>query len=413
MSIDKHQYGLNMNYSLDRTHLDELIGRVFHIEDITIPDSKDAYLVRYRGRLRDADSEAAYDRLVELLRPMEVTPLFRMDKDQHVILLAPNRPTPKPSNPWINLVLFILTLLSVTLVGGLNAMTEEPTNLLRELPGMMLNGWPFALSLLGILGAHEFGHYLVGRAHGVHLTLPYFIPLPLPPFGTMGAVINMKEPPKNRRHLLDIALAGPIAGLVVAIPVLLLGLSLSHIEPLSAQIPTGSGLTLEGNSLLYLFLKFVTFGELLPSPASFNGLPPLLYWLRYFFTGQPIPLGGYDVMLHPVAWAGWGGIFVTALNLIPAGQLDGGHLLYVLMGRVRASRLFPFVLAIVFVLGFFYSGWWLWLALLFVLGRVYAEPLDQITPLDDRRRALAVLGLIIFALVFTPVPLNVVLPPGS
>lgn len=402
-----------MIHPLDRTQVDALIRQEFQIDDITDGSPKDPYLVRYRGRLRDPDSEAAYNRLVDQLKPFHLAPLFRMDGDQHAVLLAPGRPEPKPSNPAINLLLFILTLISVTLVGGLNEMTEASPNLLNELPRMMLNGWPFAVSLLAILGAHEFGHYLVGRAHGVHLTLPYFIPFPLPPFGTMGAVINMKEPPKNRRHLLDIALAGPLSGLVVAIPVLLLGLSLSHIEPLSAEIPAGSGLTLEGSSLLYLFLKFVTFGELLPAPASFEGIPPLLYWVRYFFTGQPVPLGGYDVLLHPVAWAGWGGIFVTALNLIPAGQLDGGHLLYVLLGRVRAARLFPYVLVTVFVLGFFYAGWWLWLALLLLLGRVYAEPMDQITPLDGRRRALAVLGLIVFLLVFTPVPLSIVLPAGS
>ncbi len=122
---------------------------------------------------------------------------------------------------------------------------------------------------------------------------------------------------------------------------------------------------------------------------------------------RPYPLGGLDVVLHPVALAGWAGILVTALNLIPAGQLDGGHVMYVLAGRRLALRLLPFILVAIAILGLFWTGWWLWVALIFFLGRRYAEPLDQITPLDDRRRWLAVLAIIIFFLVFTPVPLNI------
>jgi membrane-associated protease RseP (regulator of RpoE activity) len=212
----------------------------------------------------------------------------------------------------------------------------------------------------------------------------------------------MKEPPKNRRILLDIGIAGPIAGLVVAIPVLLLGLSLSHIDQIT--LAPGQGFQLEGNSLLYLLAKYVIFGRLLPAPASYGGLSPLLYWVRYFFTSQPLPVGGIDVMIHPIAWAGWAGLLVTALNLIPAGQLDGGHVISVLLGK-RARALLPFVLGALVLLGFAWQGWWIWAFLVLLLGRVYAEPLDQITALDSRRKAVAVLGIILFVLVFTPVPL--------
>jgi membrane-associated protease RseP (regulator of RpoE activity) len=220
----------------------------------------------------------------------------------------------------------------------------------------------------------------------------------------MGAFIQLKEPPKNKRILLDIGIAGPIAGLVVAIPVLILGLSLSQVSYIPASLPPGQGLQIEGNSLIYLFTKFVVFGQLLPEPSSFNGLTPLQYWVQYFFTGKPLPLGGMDVMLHPIAWAGWAGLLVTALNLIPAGQLDGGHVIYVLLGK-RATALLPFILFALVLLGFFWSGWWLWAFLIFLLGRFHAEPLDQITTLDPSRQALAVVGLLIFFLVFTPVPL--------
>jgi membrane-associated protease RseP (regulator of RpoE activity) len=218
----------------------------------------------------------------------------------------------------------------------------------------------------------------------------------------MGAFIRLKEPPKNKRILLDIGIAGPLAGLVVAIPVLLYGLSLSKLDTITLH--PGQAFTLEGNSLLYLAAKFLIFGQLLPAPASYGGVSPLFYWVRYFFTSQPLPLGGVDVLISPVAWAGWAGLLVTALNLIPAGQLDGGHVMYVLLGK-RARQLWPAIMIALILLGFAWSGWWLWALLIFMLGRLYAEPLDQITPLDPRRRAVAWLGILIFFLVFTPVPL--------
>lgn len=256
--------------------------------------------------------------------------------------------------------------------------------------------------------AHEFGHYLVGRSRGEVVTLPYFIPFPFSAFGTMGAFISMKEIPKNRKHLLDIGIAGPMIGLLVAIPVLLIGLNLSTLAPIEAELPEGYIQFLEGNSLFYLFAKYLTFGRLLPQPPSYGALSPALYWVRYFFTGNPLPLGGLDVQIHPVAWAGWAGLFVTAINLIPAGQLDGGHILYVLFGKEKAKRSFPFVLGTLILLGLVWQGWWLWAVLIFFFGRRYAEPLDQITPIDKKRKVLAVVALIVFLLLFIPVPLVII-----
>ena len=262
----------------------------------------------------------------------------------------------------------------------------------------------FTVSLLAILLAHEFGHYLAGRHHKVHVTLPYFIPFPLSAFGTMGAFIRLKEHPKNKRVLLDIGLAGPLSGLVVAIPVLILGLTLSEVSHIPAQLPPGIMLSIEGNSILYLLSKYLVFGQLLPAPGSYAGLSAIQYWVMYFFTGRPFPLGGVDVMLSPVACAGWAGLLVTAVNLIPAGQLDGGHLTFVLLGK-RVDTLLPFILVVLVLLGLAWPGWWLWAFLIFLLGRLHAEPLDQITPLDPSRRVMAVIGILIFILVFTPVPL--------
>ncbi|GAG81369.1 unnamed protein product, partial [marine sediment metagenome] len=165
----------------------------------------------------------------------------------------------------------------------------------------------------------------------------------------MGAFIQLKQPPKNKRILLDIGVSGPIAGLVVAFPILLYGLSLSHIETII--LPVGQGIQLEGNSLLYLLAKYIVFGQLLPAPSTYGDLPAFLYWVRYFFTSQPLPLGGIDVFISPIAWAGWAGLLVTALNLIPAGQLDGGHVIYSLFGQ-RSKLLLPFILVFLVLLGF-------------------------------------------------------------
>jgi membrane-associated protease RseP (regulator of RpoE activity) len=299
--------------------------------------------------------------------------------------------------------MFVLTLLSVLFVGAYYSYSgpvpQDAAGQIWTLITHLWVGWPFAVSLLGILLAHEFGHYFVGRARGIAVSLPYFIPFPVPPLGTMGAVIQMKEPPKNRRALFDLGVAGPLAGLVVAIPVLLYGLSLSHLGTVDAF----PGAWAEGNSLLYLLAKFVVFGKLLPAPPALTGMPLFLHWLSYFFVGRPSPVGSIDVMIGPVALAGWAGLLVTFLNLIPAGQLDGGHVLYTVFGK-RVSRAWLVILAGTLLLGVFWSGWWLWSALIFLFGRTHAEPLDQITPLGTSRTLIAVLMLVIFLAVLTPVP---------
>ncbi len=387
-----------------------LVARVFRIELVTLGDPKHNYVARYQGHLYNEDSSQAYDQLAEALRPHEITPLFRTEKGEQIVLLMKGIIRPRPSNPWVNIILFVLTFFSVLLTGTIYAyngpISTDAGQIILNYLTHLGQGVSFTLSLLGILLCHEFGHYLMARYHKTAATLPYFIPIP-PPFtlfGTMGAVIFQKEPHKNKRILLDIGMAGPLAGFIVAIPLLFLGLSLSKVSPIS--LPPGSAIQFEGNSLLYLLSKYLVFGQWLPSPASYGGLPPLLYWLRYFFTGLPTPLGGQDVMLHPIAWAAWIGLLVTALNLMPAGQLDGGHIVNGLFGQKRAMLLLPVILVGLVLLTLVWFGWLLWAFLIFFLGRVYAEPLDQITPLDPKRKALAVLCLIIFILVFTPVPLR-------
>jgi membrane-associated protease RseP (regulator of RpoE activity) len=385
--------------------LNNLVARVFRADDITLGEPARGLIARYRGRLLFEDTVAAYDQLAGYLDPYGITPLFRMDKGQQVIYLVPRKPDPKPTRVSVNIILFILTVLSVLLVGAQpqGNMPADIPGQVRFLAGALLTGWPYAVSLLSILLAHEFGHYFMSRHHKTRATLPYFIPMPVPPLGTMGAAILMQGTPKNKRVLFDIGVAGPLAGMVVAIPVLLLGLSLSHLEVVR---PGGGMLEMEGNSLLYLAAKYLAFGKLLPAPASLGGVSPFIYWLRYFFTGRPIPIGATDVFIHPVAFAGWAGLLVTALNLIPAGTLDGGHVVYSWFGE-KAAKAFPLILLVLFGLGVLWNGWWIWLLVLLWLGRVHAEPLDQITPLDPPRLAIAALAILIFIVTFSPVPFSV------
>jgi membrane-associated protease RseP (regulator of RpoE activity) len=388
--------------------IDALVRRVFSISEVTLGSRSLGFITRYRGELVSSDSAQAYETLSADLHPLGCLPLFREENGVQTILIIPARPAAKPSRLWINILLFVVTIFSV-LFAGMTYVTGDqlPNTTAGILAALWTGGIPYMVSLLAILGTHEMGHYLVSRRHKVEATLPYFIPMPIG-LGTMGAFINMKGIPRNRNHLMDIGAAGPLAGFVVAIVVLIIGLRMSVIDTIPVSFPTGYGAQIEGNSILYLLFKYLSFGMLLPHPAAYT-MSPLLYWLRYFFTGQPAPFGATDVMLSPVAWAGWVGILVTSLNLIPAGTLDGGHIAQTLFGK-RTTRLFlPFILGILVLLGMVWNGWLLWAAMIFFLvGRVYAEPLDQITPLSKSRKVIGVLCIILFLLTFTPVPFNLI-----
>ena len=396
------------------------VARIFRVQDVTIGDPKE-WTARYRGQLLNKDeSVAAYDQLAEAVRPYNLTPLFRKEEDgQQLIFLVPTPVTPKLSGRLIvNIILFVLTVISVMLTGmdiPAEAMPANGSFPVSAILRYFYTGWPFALSMMSILFAHEMGHYIACRYYKVPATLPYFLPAPfLSPLGTLGAFIIMRGIPKNKRVLFDVGVAGPLAGLIIAIPVLFIGLSLSHLGPVEPP-PVGMSGLLEGNSIFYLFSKYMVFGELLPKPASMGGLSPVEYWLQYFFTGQPIPFNGVDVQLHSVALAGWAGLLVTALNLIPVGTLDGGHVAYGLFGE-KARKIFPFVIGGLLALsvlpallrfslaGMNYS-WLLGVMILFWPGNVRSQPLDDITELDPPRRSLGVFVLFIFILLFTPIPM--------
>ena len=283
--------------------------------------------------------------------------------------------------PMTHILFFLATLATTTFYGALH----HNVNLFEE-PWKFYQGFPFSLTLLAILGTHEFGHYWMARYHGVPVTLPYFIPAPSL-IGTFGAFIRIKDTVPNRAALFDIGVAGPIAGFVVAVPAIILGITLSEVRP--ATELSGIGL---GSSLL------------------FNGLVQVLLGV----TPQ-----AYDVILHPVAFAGWIGFLVTAFNLIPAGQLDGGHIVYSLCGRWHRRVTLLCVLALL-PMGWYWPGWWAWAFVIFWFSGPHVArrqgwrfaflhpPLrNEAAPLSRTQKWVAAVALLIFVLTFPPVPFTI------
>lgn len=330
-------------------------------------------VARFWGQLT-VNSERAYEHIDRAFDPLNCHAVLTTDEaDGRIVIMAvEGRVRPQPRPWWPNALLLVLTLLSLLYVGAVHDAG------LRDVQSIELwRGWPYALSMILILGAHELGHYFAGRYHKVSVTLPYFIPVPIG-FGTLGAFIQLREPMPSRKVLFDVGVAGPIAGLVMTIPILLIGLATSDVRPLPDE-----DYMLEGDSLFYAGAKVLVFGEAYPNDSE-------------------------DVFINQLAKAGWTGLFITGLNLIPLGQLDGGHVISTLFGAARARRLYLPIVGVFLVLSFFNSAWMLWTLLLLLLGRVYAVPLNNLTPLDTRRQRLGYLALIIFVLVFVPNPLQLV-----
>jgi len=268
--------------------------------------------------------------------------------------------------PYIPLALFVVTLFTTLIAGAM----QQGVNPLEE-PQDIWKGVPFAFTLLLILGSHEFGHYFVSRHHRVEATFPYFIPAPTF-IGTFGAVIRMKSPIMDRRTLLDIGVAGPLAGIVVSIPALFIGLSLSEVVPSAPA----EGISL-GTSILFSLISRIVHGAI---PAEVN------------------------LVLHPVAFAGWIGLLVTSLNLLPVGQLDGGHVTYAVFGR-RQQDVAKAVMIALFILGVFsWSGWLFWGAILLVMGINHPPVVYDWIPLDGGRKVIGWLALLLFVMTFTPAP---------
>ena len=290
------------------------------------------------------------------------------------------------AGPWLNIVLFVLTIASTFFVGlswslsylyG-NAVADDfPFNFRVGLfsdRGIVTLSILYSVVLLVILLGHELGHYLACRRYRIDATLPYFVPAPTL-IGTLGAFIKIKSPITRKRQLFDIGAAGPLTGFVLALPALVVGLSLSKIAPL----PQGEGA--------------LVFGE------------PLIFKLIAGFLFAVIP-PGHVILPHPVAFAGWVGVLVTAFNLFPMGQLDGGHIFFAMFGRKAMIVAKVFLGAFVVMGVFFWVGWFVWALLILLLGLKHPRVADEDVPLSPGRKAVGVLIVLIFAISFIPAPIK-------
>jgi membrane-associated protease RseP (regulator of RpoE activity) len=319
---------------------------------------------RIVGRVREplADSIAGLRRL---FADAGYTAYFERSGDEHVVVYGhvPRHPEPKV---WVNVLLFVATVGTTLLVGALNRGGNP-----FQRPLDILLGLPFSVGIILVLGSHELAHYLTARKLGVEATLPYFLPVPHPMTGTMGAFIRITSPVPSKGALVRVGVAGPLVGFLVALPISVIGLALSR----PVAVDTAQGIQLGS---------------------------PLIFWLISELL-HPNLGPGKDLLLHPLAFAGWLGLFVTALNLLPIGQLDGGHVAYAVFGR-RWTRLSWIVIGLMVLLGFFWMGWPFWAVLSVLLGLRHPPPLDDITPLSRTERWLAVAALVLLVLTLTPAP---------
>lgn len=324
------------------------------------------FAVIFTGRLL-CDAETALPVLEERFAAFGFVPLIRRHGQDDMVIAVQHAITVAKPRVWLNLLLFGLTFVTTTAAGA----SLAGANVLRN-PLDFFSGLPFSVTLLVILTSHELGHYFMGKWHRVQVSLPYFIPLPLSGLGTLGAFIQMRGPIRNRRQLFDVGFAGPLAGFVVALPLFILGLLVSDV----ARAPFGALIPELGDSTLTAFLK-----DLL----------------------QPT-LAGQVLRWHPVAIAAYFGILLTGVNLLPAGQLDGGHIAYALFGRA-ARPIAVITLVVLLAMGYLlWSGWYIWALFIFLSGLRHPTPLDDVTPLDRDRILIGVGAFLLFVLTLIPAP---------
>jgi len=278
----------------------------------------------------------------------------------------------------IHIVLFILTVASTLFVGG------SRLSITGKFSFSIIEGLSYSIPIILILLGHEMGHYLMSRKYRIRATLPYFLPFPhiyipfigwLPsPFGTLGAVIRMESNVSSRKALFDTGVAGPLTSLILSVPAIAIGLKYSTLIPTS-QVK--EGMLRLADPFLFSFIQQMVIGEV---PQNI------------------------DVMLHPIGYAGWVGLFITALNLFPVGQLDGGHIAYALFGR-KSRAIFLIAIAVMgFITIFHNPGWFLMLILMILFGFRHPMPLDDQTPIDGKRKIIGILMFLVFLLSFTPSP---------
>lgn len=355
----------------DIEQIKSIVGRYFPFYDVR----KGTNSIIFFCRINEERLERDFELLRVDLSHYNYIPILRYEGGENIIHVVP-KPKRKEVSLWVNWILLIATVITTTLTGALLVSGKTTIwgvsdfSMVFNIDTLSMGFLLFSLPLLTILGVHEMGHYYVSKMHGIRTSLPYFIPVP--PIlgfniGTFGALISSRDPLSNRKILFDVGISGPLAGFVVALPITILGVLTSPLVRLDAITKGGASL---GFSLFFYILHIL----LVPK--------------------------GYTISLNPVAFAGWVGLLVTSINLLPAGQLDGGHIARAVLGEKQKYLGWIAVLILLFTDWLFFA-----FLILFVIGVTHPPPLNDLSPIDNKRKALFIISTAILILCFVPTPI--------
>jgi len=345
-----------------------LVAKHFPVYDVRV--SYD--VVQFFCRVDASTLETTFERMREDMSANGYIPMISYDKGEHIVTVA-RRPERKYRSVYVNLAFLVATFLTTLVAGAMQwaAYNDVPGDEMFAPNTLLIGMIVFTLPLMAMLGIHEMGHYLVARRRKVAASMPFFIPM-VPPFGTLGAAIALRDPIPNRKTLLEIGVAGPLAGMLLAVPLAIVGVILTNSEAKEAPVNIG-------DNVIGIWL-------------------PLLYTWIY----QLLPTQG-DYLFHPTALAAWVGLFVTGLNLLPVGQLDGGHIARALLGS-KAKYLGWATVAVLLAFSVMYWGWLFLVLLVLFLGVNHPPPLNDISKLDIRRKGIGLLAFAVLVVAFVPIP---------
>ncbi len=361
--------------NLDLELLKREVSQRFPFYDI----KQNASTVAFFCRIDQDLLEEKFNSLRKSLSEHGYIPILRYEKGEHIIYIV-KKPKRKEKPVWVNIVLFIATIITTTITGSILYMGQSDIWSMPNIADVfyfknIVNGAAlFAFPLMSILFIHEMGHYFISKKHGIKTSLPFFMPIP-PIFqsfniGTFGALISSRDPMPNKKALFDIGISGPIAGFIVAIPVTIIGIATSEVVTMTE---ISSGEIVLGNSFLFAFLSNMILN--IPPNAGIN--------------------------MSLTAFAGWVGLLITSINLLPAGQLDGGHIFRAVFGEKQKYIGWLAVIIMIF------TGWWFFaFIIIFLMGASHPPPLNDDTKLDNGRKLLFIVALIILILCFIPFPIS-------
>ena len=360
-------------------YVKSMVARHFPVYDVKVNYD----VVEFYCRVDETMLEESFTRLREEMSPQGYIPMITYQKGEHVVIVG-KKPRSRYRSVYVNLGMLIITFAAVTFAGMFfwAGYANVPSDEFYSLATIGAAIVVFTLPLLAILGAHELGHYLIARRRKVAASLPFFIPF-IPPLGTAGAVISLRDPIPDRKSLLEIGIAGPVAGLFMTILIGILGLILTNAE--ARMVPDDFGS--EGAYIFYL---------------------PLFHQ----FLQMLVPVTG-DYLTHPMTFAAWAGFFVTAINLLPAGPLDGGHIARALLGKNARYASWATVALLVGLFLFFWFGWIVFAIFILLVGTRHPPPLNDITRLDPWRMLAGVSAFAILIVSFVPIPVTIVIPDHS